>query len=147
MNLTRYTDYSLRVLLLLALRRDERVSIQQISDTYGISRNHLLKVVNRLGHLGYVETVRGRGGGLRLQRDPGGITVGEIVRHMEPSIDLLDCFVRADDCPITPACRLKGVLGEARDAFFAALDRHTIANLASNRRALEGLLPLADRRS
>ena len=65
MNLTRYTDYSLRVLLLLALRRDERVSIQQISDTYGISRNHLLKVVNRLGHLGYVETVRGRGGGLR----------------------------------------------------------------------------------
>jgi len=141
MNLTLYTDYSLRILVVLALRREELVSVQDISETFHISRNHLVKVAGQLGRLGYIETVRGRNGGLRLARPPEEIGIGDVIRAMEPTTDLLGCFDEAtDNCRITPACRLKGVLGKAQQAFFDVLDSYNLANIVKNRNALLSLL-------
>lgn len=141
MNLTLYTDYSLRILLLLAIRDDELVSVQQVSETYRISRNHLTKVAGRLGRLGYIDTVRGRNGGLRLAKAPHEIGIGAVIREMEPTTDLLECFDAAtDSCKITPACRLKDALGKAQRAFFDVLDSYTLADITKNRGALLALL-------
>ncbi|MEK6420228.1 MAG: Rrf2 family transcriptional regulator [Burkholderia gladioli] len=136
MRLTDYTDYSLRVMLFLAVRGEGLSTIQEISDAYGISKNHLMKVVQRLGELGWVETVRGRNGGLRASARSSMLTVGEVVRASENDFALVGCFGGASDgvehraCVIEPHCRLKGVLAAARDAFFAELDRHTVGELA-----------------
>ncbi|KAF1025621.1 MAG: HTH-type transcriptional repressor NsrR [Burkholderia plantarii] len=136
MRLTDYTDYSLRVMLFLAVRGEGLSTIQEISDAYGISKNHLMKVVQRLGELGWVETVRGRNGGLRLAPASRQLTVGQVVRASESDFALVGCFGTGQDaahraCVIEPHCGLKAVLAAARDAFFAELDRHTIADLAS----------------
>jgi Rrf2 family nitric oxide-sensitive transcriptional repressor len=142
MHLTLYTDYSLRVLIYLGTRSPELGSIPQISAAYGISRNHLVKVVNRLGHLGYVQTLRGRGGGLRLARDASEIRLGQLVRDTE-AIQLVECFDAARNrCPITPACGLKRVLSEATEAFLAVLDRYTVADLLTQRERMRELLGL-----
>ncbi|WP_179404680.1 Rrf2 family transcriptional regulator [Burkholderia guangdongensis] len=134
MRLTDYTDYSLRVMLYLAVRGEGLATIQEISDAYGISKNHLMKVVQQLGELGWVETVRGRNGGLRLHPDSMRLSVGAVVRATENDFVLVGCFSGGEqphrDCAIEPACRLKGVFAAARDAFFAELDRHTIGDLA-----------------
>ncbi len=136
MRLTDYTDYSLRVMLFLAVRGEGLSTIQEISDAYGISKNHLMKVVQRLGELGWVETVRGRNGGLRMNPASASLTVGEVVRASESDFALVGCFggegeaIAHRPCVIEPHCRLKGVLAAARDAFFAELDRHTIADLS-----------------
>ncbi|HEF4730340.1 Rrf2 family transcriptional regulator [Burkholderia multivorans] len=143
MRLTDYTDYSLRVMLYLAVRGEGLATIQEISDAYGISKNHLMKVVQRLGELGWVDTVRGRNGGLRLFPASLKLTVGEVVRATETDFALVGCFVAGDDtrgCVIEPQCRLKGVLAAARDAFFAELERHTLAELAEPAPALVSLL-------
>lgn len=143
MNLTRYTDFALRTLILVGMHRDRLTSIQEVSDAYGISRNHLIKVVHHLGRHGFLETVRGRGGGLRLGREPADIRIGDVVRVTEPGFELLECFDAARDrCPITPACRLKGILAEALEAFLEVIDRHTLADLLGNKRALGALLGL-----
>jgi Rrf2 family nitric oxide-sensitive transcriptional repressor len=142
MRLRTYTDYSLRVLIRLALRPDELTTIADIASGYGISENHLMKVVHQLGIAGYVETVRGRNGGLRLARSPARINVGEVVRRMEADLDIVPCFNAAGACAIEPACILKGALDEALDAFLAVLDRHTLADLARPRRRLSALFPL-----
>ncbi len=136
MRLTDYTDYSLRVMLFLAVRGEGLSTIQEISDAYGISKNHLMKVVQRLGELGWVETVRGRNGGLRMNPRSATLSVGEVVRATENDFALVGCFGGAGDgvehrsCVIEPHCRLKGVFAAARDAFFAELDRHLIGDLA-----------------
>ncbi|AOI78815.1 Rrf2 family transcriptional regulator [Burkholderia sp. NRF60-BP8] len=150
MRLTDYTDYSLRVMLYLAVRGDGLATIQEISDAYGISKNHLMKVVQRLGELGWVDTVRGRNGGLRLFADSLELTVGQVVRATENDFALVGCFSpdgsESRGCVIEPQCRLKGVLAAARDAFFAELDRHTLGNLAepaSPLMALLGIRPVA----
>ena len=146
MNLTRYSDYSLRVLIYVGLKYagskgEERSSIQEISDAYSISRNHLVKIVHQLGQLGYLETMRGRTGGIRLGKPPEEIVIGEVVRKTEKSFDLLECFdPETDHCVITPICGLKGVFGEAMAAFLEVLDRYTLAEMLSNRQALRGLL-------
>jgi len=137
MKLTRYTDYALRVLLHLTAHRDRLCSIAEISRAYGISENHLMKVVHDLGKGGFVATSRGRGGGLRLGRPAETIGVGEVVRYAEDGFALVDC----DNCIISPLCRLSGVLGEAMAAFLAVLDRYSLADLASGPRA-EGLQAL-----
>jgi Rrf2 family nitric oxide-sensitive transcriptional repressor len=129
MRLTRYTDYSLRVLMHLAARPERLSSISEIAKIYSISHNHLMKVVHDLRKEGYVAAVRGRSGGIRLARDPAQINVGEVVRHTEEGFDLVDC----GSCIIAPACALTGVLQEALGAFMAVLDRHTIADLMTNR--------------
>jgi Rrf2 family nitric oxide-sensitive transcriptional repressor len=135
MRLTSYSDYSLRVLIYLALRGGRLATIAEISQAYGISKAHLMKVAHELGRAGYIETSRGRGGGLGLARAPGEITVGEVVRQTEGSMDLVECFdPDTSHCRIEPACALRGVLEEALDAFLATLDRYTLANLVARRR-------------
>jgi Rrf2 family nitric oxide-sensitive transcriptional repressor len=141
MRLTAYTDFSLRVLMYLALHPDRRPTIAEIAQRYGISKAHLMKVVHQLGLKGYVETQRGKGGGLSLARPADSITIGEVVRGMEPDMALVACFsTEPPGCAISPACRLKGKLGEARAAFMAVLDGCTLAEVMDNRAALEALL-------
>jgi Rrf2 family transcriptional regulator, nitric oxide-sensitive transcriptional repressor len=133
MRLTDYTDYALRVMLFLAVHPSGLSTIQDIADSYGISKNHLMKIVQRLGELGWVDTVRGRRGGLRLNEHSLRLTIGEVVRATEPDLALVACFEREGGegrrCVIEPQCRLKHVLALARDAFLAELDAHTLGEL------------------
>jgi Rrf2 family nitric oxide-sensitive transcriptional repressor len=135
MQLTRYSDFSLRVLMYLAVRSERLATIDEIAEAYGISRAHLMKVVHQLGRAGFLETTRGRGGGVQLARAPEEIGVGEVVRFTEGRMDLVECFdPTTSHCRIEPACGLRGVLEEALEAFLGALDRHTLADLISRRR-------------
>ncbi|PTD24750.1 Rrf2 family transcriptional regulator [Sphingomonas fennica] len=129
MRLTRYTDYSLRVLIHLALHEDRICSIGEISRTYDISQNHLMKVVNALAHDGFVETLRGRAGGMRLARAAKDITVGEVVRRTEDGFQLADC----SGCALAPACGLTGVLQKGAQAMLAVFDSYTIADLLTDK--------------
>lgn len=130
MRLTLYTDYSLRVLIYLALKPDKLVTISELADFYRISRNHLVKVVHELGLSGYIHTTRGKHGGMRLAKPAEQIVVGDVVRRTEPDFDLLECLnPNTDQCVITNVCKLKSVLGEARDTFLEELDRYTLADL------------------
>ena len=130
MQLTRFTDYSLRVLIYLGLHEDQLSTIGEIAKNYGVSENHLMKVVHTLAGRGYVETVRGKGGGMRLSRAPNLINIGDVVRDAEENLDIVECFNPANQaCPLLPACALKSVLSEARKNFLATLDRYTLADL------------------
>ena len=143
MRLTVHTDYALRMLIYLALCAPERSTIQEIAEAYGISKNHLMKVAHELGRAGWVETLRGRGGGLRLKGRPAAIRVGAVVRRMEEDFRLVECFdPDSDTCRITPACRLQGVLREAGLAFIDVLDGYTLADLVDRPRALARLLDI-----
>lgn len=144
MRLTVYTDYSLRMLMYLAVKGDGLATIAEVADAYGISKAHLTKVAHQLGLAGYVGTVRGRGGGLRLARPADEIGLGDVIRRTEPDMALVPCFepVRAR-CPILPACGLHGALHEARQAFLAVLDRYTVADLVQRRAELGALLHAA----
>ncbi|SAK76709.1 BadM/Rrf2 family transcriptional regulator [Caballeronia hypogeia] len=148
MRLTDYTDYSLRVLLYLSIRPSGLSTIQEISDAYGISKNHLMKIVQQLGELGWVETVRGRNGGLRLAERSKTLTIGDIVRKTESDFAVVGCFSDGTDhrgCVIEPHCRLKGVFAAARDAFLAELDKHTVDDLArpaSELARMLGIVPI-----
>ena len=131
MKLTLYSDYALRLLMYVAVRQGKLATIQEVADAYGISKNHLMKVAFELGRQGYLETVRGRGGGLRLARAPEKIGVGEVVRAMEEDFTLVECFdPAANRCVISGPCRLRGVLSGALKAYFAVLDDYTLADLA-----------------
>jgi Rrf2 family nitric oxide-sensitive transcriptional repressor len=135
MRLTRYSDYSLRVLMYLAVRPGHLATIEEISQAYGISKAHLMKVVHELGRAGFVETTRGRGGGLRLARALDEVTVGDVVRQTEDRMALVQCFDPAtSSCRIEPVCALRGALEEALDAFLTTLDAYTIADLVARRR-------------
>src|SRR5574338_229814 len=131
MRLTAYTDYSLRVLIYLGLRGERLATISELSETYGLSANHLMKIIHNLGKLGYIETVRGRGGGMKLAGNPEEINLGQVVRQMESDFAIAECFDpgRRADCVITPACRLQVILGKAVEAFLDVLDNHTLADL------------------
>lgn len=134
MRLTRYTDYAMRVLLYLGARPDALCSIAEIARAYGISQNHLMKVVNELGRAGYVASARGRFGGVRLARPAAEINVGEVVRRMEDDFALVDCAT----CILAPRCGLACVLAEALAAFMAVLDRHSLADLLAKRELATG---------
>lgn len=127
MKLTLYTDYSLRVLLYLAPQKGGLASIGEIAQAYGISRNHLMKVVHNLGRANYVTSVRGRSGGIRLARSASEINVGAVVRTMEQDFGLVDC----PNCRLMPTCGLRQVLGEAMAAFMKVLDNYSIQDLLS----------------
>lgn len=129
MRLKAYTDYALRVLMHLAARPDRLSSIGEMARTYRISHNHLMKVVQDLRKEGFVDSVRGRSGGIRLARPPEDISVGEVVRHTEASFDLVDCA----SCVIAPACSLTAALHEARRAFMAVLDGYSLESLVADR--------------
>jgi Rrf2 family nitric oxide-sensitive transcriptional repressor len=148
MRLTVYTDYALRVLMYLALKEDELATIAEISVSYGISRNHLMKVAHRLGVAGYVETVRGRGGGLRLARRIEAIGLGEVVRFTEPDMAIVSCFKPIDaPCAIRPSCVLRQALQKSRDAFMSVLDDYTLSDLVRPRGRLVGLLAISHDKS
>jgi Rrf2 family nitric oxide-sensitive transcriptional repressor len=137
MQLTKHTDYALRVLMYLAYKGEALATIKEISDTYRVSENHLMKVVNRLARYGYVATVRGKGGGLTLARSPELINVGQVVRDTEETQYVVECLAQGygGDCAITPTCKLKGILSDAQKAFFAELDRYTLKDLVPKRAA------------
>ncbi len=136
MRLTRYTDYSLRVLMHLALHDDRLCSIGEISRAYELSHNHLMKVVNALARDGFVETVRGRSGGMRLARPADGISVGEVVRRTEEGFQLADC----SGCALAPACGLTGVLAKGMQAMMAVFDAHMISDLLTDRDVMRRLV-------
>ena len=135
MRLTMYTDFSLRVLMYVgAKERSQLSTIQEISTAYGISKNHLMKVTYELGKHGYIETVRGRGGGIRLAHDPININVGEVVKKMEDDFYLVECFNCASNrCVITPVCKLRNVLHQALTAYLSVLDAYTLQDLLVNK--------------
>jgi len=144
MKLTFYSDYSLRLLMYVSVKRDGLVTIQEVADAYGISKNHLMKVAFELGRKGFLETVRGRGGGLRLARPPEKIGVGEVVRAMEEDFTMVECFdPKANQCVITGPCRLRGALSRALKAYFAVLDEYTLADLAGQNPVLTRVLTMA----
>ena len=140
MQLTLYTDYSLRVLLYLELI-DEAATIAEIATHFKISKNHLVKVVHNLGKRGFIKTTRGRRGGLRLAHSPKSINLAEVIQCVEPNFHFVECFnTPLNRCVITPACRLKGVLGEARDAFMGVLRQYTLADLMGDEDEMRRLL-------
>jgi Rrf2 family nitric oxide-sensitive transcriptional repressor len=146
MQLTLYTDYSLRVLIYLGLKRDRLATVSEIAASYGISRNHLVKVVHNLSSLGYIHSTRGKGGGLSLARAPAQINLGDVVRHTEMNFDIVECFDGKNlNCPITSVCRLKNVLGEASRAFLGVLDSYTLADVLKNEQRLSAVLKLVRR--
>lgn len=136
MRLTRYTDYSLRVLIHLALNDDRLCSIGEISRAYEVSHNHLMKVVNALAHDGFIETVRGRAGGMRLARSATDISVGEVVRRTEEGFQLADC----SGCALSPACGLTGVLAEGMRAMMTVFDSYKIADLLTDKETMLRLI-------
>jgi Rrf2 family transcriptional regulator, nitric oxide-sensitive transcriptional repressor len=130
LQLTLHADYSLRVLLYLAENPNRTIATQEISEAYGISRNHLVRVVQTLHSHGFLQVTAGRNGGARLARPAAEINLGQVVRKAEPSFRVVECFDPvANTCPIVAACKLKGVLGQALQSFFKVLDGYTLADL------------------
>ena len=170
MRLTNYSDYALRSLIYLAVRPEPPLlaNISDIADSYSISKSHLTKIIHQLGQLGYIESVRGKNGGIRLARAPKDINLGVLIKQMEPDFDLVECFATppnaksSDDrqagstglamtfidettdnprgCVISPACQLKSVFFEALTAFINVLERYTLADILNNEDELASLL-------
>lgn len=142
MRLTMHTDFSLRVLIYLGTKDQGKLTtIQEISDAYNISKNHLMKVTFELGKAGFIQTVRGRGGGIRLADHPQNINIGTVVRKMEDDFHLVECFdMEHNRCPIAPVCGLRGVLGKALHAYLTVLDGYTLEDLLFNKEGLREIL-------
>jgi Rrf2 family nitric oxide-sensitive transcriptional repressor len=140
-HLTQFSDYSLRLAIYLACHPERMISVDEVSRAYGISRHHLVKVVQMLTDLGVVEAQRGRGGGMRLARDPSEINLGWLIRRTEPHLDLVECFnLETNTCPIAPACALKTALRRAQAAFLGILSEYTLDQLLGRRSDLVSLL-------
>jgi Rrf2 family nitric oxide-sensitive transcriptional repressor len=141
MQLTRFSDYALRILLYLGSHPGQVVPASAISDAYDISPDHLAKIAKWLTQQGYVVAQRGKNGGISLEKRPDSIRIGTLIRETEPHDDLLECFdATINRCPLTSACRLKQALQRAHGAFFAVLDEYTLADLLGNQRELLQLL-------
>ncbi|MBV1829222.1 Rrf2 family transcriptional regulator [Komagataeibacter sp. AV436] len=140
MRLTLHTDYALRTLIYLGIHTDRLTSIREVAQAYGISENHLIKIIHRLGQGGFVETIRGRNGGLRLGRPAAQILIGDVVRYTEEDMGLVACMqpphpegLNRKGCILSDVCRLRGVLHEALDLFISVLDRYTLADVITDR--------------
>ena len=146
MQLTQYSDYSLRALIYLGLNAHRRCIVREIAEAYGISENHLMKVIHGLGREGFVETTRGRNGGIRLAMPAAEIGIGEVFRATEGNFDLVECFATGERnaCPIAGPCVLTHVLETALEAFLDVLDRHTLEDLLKPRNALKRILAPPD---
>lgn len=141
MQLTQFTDYSLRVLIYIALLDGERCTISDIADSYNISQNHLMKVVHRLSQLDILKTIRGKKGGLQLNVDPELINLGELVKKIEPNFFIVECFDKVNGkCTISAVCRLKHILYEAKNSFFQILEQYTLNDVIQNREQLNQIL-------
>ncbi|RXT07043.1 Rrf2 family transcriptional regulator [Ammoniphilus sp. CFH 90114] len=144
MHLTSYTDYSLRLLIYLGAQTPGVLSsVKEISTVYDLSYNHLGKITFKLGKLGLIETVRGRNGGIRLAKAPKEINLGWVVRQTEDDLQVVECFGKTNTCRISSVCRLKGILGEALEAYFRVLDSYTLEDVLSNKDAIQLSLGLS----
>ena len=139
MRLTNYSDYSLRVLIYLASQKNnELVNIKDIAEAYNISKNHLMKIIYNLGKMGYVETVRGRNGGIRLAKFPSDINIGEIIRKTEEDFYIVECFEHGNNkCVITPVCSLKHIFNNALEQFLQVLDQYSLEDIVQNNTMLK----------
>ena len=143
MQLTRQTDYAIRVMMFLGIQQDDRlVTISDIAYHFDISRNHLMKIVHKLGQMDYIQTVRGKYGGLRLERDPKTVRLGDLVRDFETTLDVVDC--KKLTCPVKGSCELKPIMQKAQEAFLAVIDEYTLKDLLNNPADLRSLLGLDD---
>lgn len=141
MKLSTFSDYTLRVLMFLATERHRLATIPEIAAAYEVSENHLMKVVHQLVRQGVVESVRGRGGGIRLARDPGAIMLGQIVRSSEGSGPIVECLSgQPVTCKIAPVCRLTAILARSFEALYSELDQYTLADLVPESGALADIL-------
>ncbi len=142
MQLTRYSDYAVRVLMYLALNGHRRCTTREIADAYGVSESHLTKVIHHLGESGFITTIRGEGGGLEMARPASGINLGAIYREFEPNFELAECFAGKERCacPIAGFCELTRALELALQAFLDVLDRHTLEDLLKAAPVLKGIL-------
>ncbi len=144
MRLSFYSDYSLRLLMYLAVRQGALITIQEVADVYRISKNHLTKVAYDLGRAGFLETVRGRKGGIRLAKKPAEIGLGELLRVTETDLGPVECFnAKTNSCILAGPCRLKGILAGAFSAYFEVLDRYTLADLTDKHPTLSRVLALS----
>jgi Rrf2 family nitric oxide-sensitive transcriptional repressor len=142
MHLTSFSDYTLRTLIYLGLRPNQLCTIDEIAGAYGISANHLMKVVQQAAQAGEVQTIRGQHGGMRLARAPEAINIGMVLRRTEPDLNIVPCFGSGTACRIQPACVLQGALRDALGAFLAVLDGMNLADLIRPKRDLSALLRL-----
>jgi len=137
MHITRYTDYSLRVLIYLAINNEKLSTINEIAQSYHISKNHLMKIVQQLNVKGHLLAIRGKNGGIKLNREPSEINIGSLVREMEDSNKLVECFGDNNHCVISPSCQLKSIFAEAQGSFFNTLDKYTLADLVTVKKQTE----------
>jgi len=145
MQLTQYTDYSLRVLVYLGLNPGRRCTISEISEAFDINRNHLVKVVHNLSSSGWITTIRGKSGGMVLAFTPEHINIGAVISHTEPHLNLLECFdYEENTCVISPACQLRHVLYKARKAFMDVLDAYTLADVLAKPAEIIQLLEMPE---
>ncbi len=144
MHITRYTDYSLRVLIYLSINQHRLSTINEIAQSYDISKNHLMKIVQQLNLKGYIKATRGKHGGVRINHQPSEINIGELVRQFEDKSKLVECFGSGNECVITPSCQLKQVFFKAQESFFKTLDEYTLADLlgGNNPKDLSHLLAI-----
>jgi Rrf2 family nitric oxide-sensitive transcriptional repressor len=142
MQLDKFTDYALRMLVALAVRAPDRWTASGIAQTYGISEHHMAKIASQLAREGFVISERGRGGGLRLSRDPTQINIGAVVRALKSDSAVVACFGSDQSCKIMPACGLRTPLQQAQEAFFAVLDQYTLADVTTSRTGLAALLAM-----
>ena len=137
MQITRYTDYALRILIYLAVNDNELSTINDIARSYNISKNHLMKIVQELNIKGYLLAIRGKNGGLRLNVKAEDINIGQLVRAMEKETRLVECFGSNNQCVITPACQLKDIFTKALESFFATLDEYTLQDLVGPKQSVQ----------
>jgi Rrf2 family nitric oxide-sensitive transcriptional repressor len=145
MRLTRFTDYSLRVLIYLGLQQGRLVTIRCISDAYGISRNHLMKVVSLLTRLNYLNAQRGPGGGICLAKPPEDINLADVIKDTEEDLVMVECFDDNGNCVITPECKLQHILRQALNAYIETLNTHTLQDLLEPEKELSLLLKISDK--
>lgn len=134
MQLTSFTDYGLRTLMYLAARPEEMSSVKEISQHYDISRNHLVKVVHRLSQLGYIETTKGKGGGVQITKGMEKLRLGDLISQLEPNMNVVECFdPETNTCRITQSCQLKHYLFEGAKSFTDTMNKYTLADTISNK--------------
>ena len=137
MQITRFTDYGLRTLMYVAARSENIASVKEVSDHYGISRNHLVKVVHRFSQLGYIETTKGKGGGIKIAKGTEKLRLGELIKQLEPNMNMVECFdAKTNTCRITGSCQLKHYLFEATQSFINTMNKYTLADTVQNKELL-----------
>lgn len=141
MRVTKFSDYALRVLIYLASNpSDNLTTISQLAEAYSISVHHVRMVVHKLGQLGYINNVQGKGGGFELALEPNQILIGDVIRETEKDLYLVECFNPQGDCPIVKACKLQHILAEALTAFLDTLNQYSLADITDNKRSIMKLI-------